>query len=263
MLHHISSALLESGDVNSFKQTIKIPANHDRIALVSACIPKSFYLVQAGYNTFQLDSSNIVVPIGNYTMNEFLEIVNGIVAPAWFGFSRLTGKMTLYDQVHTTLSFPEHSSMLNIMGFQHKQLSYQIIDGMITSTRVCCFEPISSVYICSDLISDPCGKYANMLYPIFIQGVGEFEFVVFQNPSVQDCAKTLALPKSDSDTLNSITCSWFLLDEHGRSLELNSIDWTIIIKTWQHEPIYKLFRNFVNFQVAKEQALQISQELKR
>ena len=55
--------------------------NYDRIVVLQACIPKSYYLIQEGYNSFVLGeqdltmintASTITIPPGNYSKNGFI-----------------------------------------------------------------------------------------------------------------------------------------------------------------------------------------------
>ena len=78
---------------------------YNRIILNNAIIPKSFYLIRDGYNTFTLIENaipiNITIPIGNYTLNEFLTQIQALLDDHTFiqftyvmTFSKRLGKFT-------------------------------------------------------------------------------------------------------------------------------------------------------------------------
>ena len=81
-----------SGTTNNFTINIPMPTdNHyNRILVNSAVIPKSFYLIRDGYNTFTLKEGtnlwSITIPIGNYTLTEFTTSIQAywIYWSEWF-----------------------------------------------------------------------------------------------------------------------------------------------------------------------------------
>ena len=104
---YINSGNQLSTTSNSFSQFIQVPSNeqYDRIVVTQANIPISYYVIQAGYNTFQLiepghAAVTLTVPPGNYTALSFASVLPGILnAGSPSGF---TYKMTFPNNITQT-----------------------------------------------------------------------------------------------------------------------------------------------------------------
>ena len=76
-IFYINSNNRSSGTNENFSYILDIDRNfnYDRVLLLDATIPKSFYNVQTGFNTFTISEDNITrsitLPIGNYNRNSF------------------------------------------------------------------------------------------------------------------------------------------------------------------------------------------------
>ena len=73
----IDSALRLNGTSSSFQFKIDLPNQntYNRVILLTAVIPKSYYMVSVGNNTFQINENNVLqtvtIPVGNYTLSAF------------------------------------------------------------------------------------------------------------------------------------------------------------------------------------------------
>lgn len=74
-IYYINSGNQLSSLISYFTVPIEIPNGYDRITVLGAQIPISFYLVQQGYNTFTLTENGtsvvISITIGSYNANSF------------------------------------------------------------------------------------------------------------------------------------------------------------------------------------------------
>lgn len=246
MLHHISSYQREDGDINNFRQSIKIPANHNRVSLVSCSIPKSYYLIMDGHNTFLLDTVQYTLTPGNYSVRTFATAINSLIAPAHLSFSDITAKFTLVDSVHTSLSFPEDSQVAGVWGFPPGSTN-TITATKLVSTQVCNFQSVSTIYITSSLVADKVQRFSEILFTLPVSGTSDWSFISFDNPCVLETAKFTTLPTTDNTTLLNLPVHFSLLDEDGYRIDTNGIEWNMTIRTWTHEPLYDLMKKYVTF----------------
>src|SRR5665647_1597299 len=71
---YVDSRQRLSGTDSNFTYALNLPADeeYDRVVVLNALIPKSYYLVQTGKNTFQLiegtSTVTITVPVGDYVL---------------------------------------------------------------------------------------------------------------------------------------------------------------------------------------------------
>lgn len=247
MLHHISSYQREDGDINNFRQTIKIPANHNRISLVSCSIPKSYYLIMDGHNTFLLDTVQYTLTPGNYSVKTFTTAINALISPASIAFSEITAKFTLTSTTRSVLSFPPDSQVAGVWGFAPGSVN-SIVATKLTSTQVCNFQSVSTIYITSSLVADKVQRFSEILFTLPVSGSSDWSFISFDNPCVIETAKFCSLASAgDNTSLLNLPVHFSLLDEDGYHIDTNGIDWTMTIRTWTHEPLYDLMKRFVAF----------------
>ena len=78
---YVNSADRLSGTSDNFTYNINLPSDKkfNKVVVLDALIPKSYWLVQNGYNTFQLTengvTATVTLPVGNYNLNSFKTVV--------------------------------------------------------------------------------------------------------------------------------------------------------------------------------------------
>src|SRR5574338_141074 len=93
-LFYINTADKISGtDASNFQIQIPIPPHETftHVCVLEANIPKSYYLVQSGFNTFTLRengvNSTITIPAGNYSLSSFATVLatqlNATTSQGW------------------------------------------------------------------------------------------------------------------------------------------------------------------------------------
>ena len=239
---------ITSGDqlhenVNTFTFPIQLDTTkeYDRVTLMQANIPISYYVIQAGFNTFNLIENGTVVtitiPQGNYNANSFASIIGGLMTasspnshvytityPNSFT-STQTGKFTYSVNTITgviQLQFPLNSPINVQFGFD-MGMTYTFTPGISTSTLVSTdvinFIPENTVFIHSNLVQDENGS--DILQEIFSSNSSPFQNLVFLNPMPQEFSKKLS-----SNTIQLATLS--ITDEYGIPIYLNGLD--VLIK---------------------------------
>jgi hypothetical protein len=247
-LHYINSRTRESGVSGQFTHKIKLPTNHDTISLISCSIPKSWYLIpNTNENFFYLGATKISLPVGNYTVNTFLETVNNLIAPSLIVFSATTGKFTITSSAGS-ISFPADSRINQLFGFA--QGSTTNFAGTIISPSIVNFQSINTLYICLDIVRDNSYGIANCLYSLPVTNTVDYSYVTFQNSSVVDTSKHLSIPKSNSDAVLDLKVS--ILDEELQIVDLNGVDMTLTFKTWEFRDFYRVQKALLDLTIARE-----------
>jgi hypothetical protein len=188
--HIVDSSDRISGSSNNF--TIKIPMpnenNYNRIILNSAVIPKSFYLIRETYNTFTIKEGGstytISIPIGNYTLNEFLaQIRLLLVAPLNFTytmiFTKRTGKFTfsVTGNAGVQPQFIFTTNVFEPLGFDKNSTNVFVGDSL-TSTNIINLNPNEMVYICTDLVNNAENQ---ILEAIPMCNIPDYSYQYYQN----------------------------------------------------------------------------------
>ena len=160
-IEYIDSDFASSGTSSNFSYQIIIPHNYNRCCVLSANIPKSFYLVDAPYNTFDLTvngiSQSYTFPIGNYSQitffSQFLTLVNTGGVVFTYQISSLTNMVTITATGGTfnSISFSNLSSLYRQFGFSFNSTNNATANSLITS-KIGIFQLSNVVFLRSDLI---------------------------------------------------------------------------------------------------------------
>jgi hypothetical protein len=248
-LHYINSRTRESGISGQFVHKIKLPTNHDTISLISCSIPKSWYLIpNTEENFFFLGTTKISIPVGNYTVNTFVETINTLIAPSTATFSALTGKLTIVSSA-TSISFPANSRINQLFGFAQGSVN-NFVGGQISSDSIVNFQSVNTLYICLDIVRDNSYGIANCLFALPITNAVDYSYLTFQNTSVNETSKHLTIPKSNSDAVLDVKIS--ILDEELQPVDLNGIDMTLTFKTWEYRDFYRVQKALLDLNIARE-----------
>jgi len=90
----------------SFQLDMPIGNNYDKVVLMQALIPKSYYAITDGYNTFTLQegitTATITMPEGNYTKTTFATVLTTLLNNA----SISMGNNFTYTISYPTISQP-------------------------------------------------------------------------------------------------------------------------------------------------------------
>ena len=104
-IFYINSSMRTAGESGNFSYQVQLPpnSNFDRVCVLQANIPISYYIVPAAFNTLTLVEGpahiTITVPPGNYTANTFASAVATLLTSSSLNtwvynivLSTLTGK---------------------------------------------------------------------------------------------------------------------------------------------------------------------------
>lgn len=224
----------ESSTSSSFSYILYLPQDATHVSVMQATIPKSYYLVQAGSNTFTLkhgvSTYEITVPIGNYSMRKFKTTLTTLLnAASAFVYtivypgtddSAETGKFVYTVSgnagVQPEFIFPSTSTLYRQMGFEEESTNAFVADT-ITSTNVLDFDLVSAIYILSDICEAGPNQQqsSSVLQEIFAQNTVTYARIGFLNP----CPELTAKPLMKDRTVFTFS----ICDNDSRPLNLNGL----------------------------------------
>jgi hypothetical protein len=243
----------------------------DSVALVQASIPKSFYNMPSGYNTFTLEenmtSVTVTIPPGNYTRISLQSVLSSLLtdaSPNGLTYTVSYPASTVADTFHYTitvnstvitclLSFSS-SSPFRQLGFE-SDATYAFIPGLISST----LESVNAInlsyilraFIKSNIVSNATDGILEEL----------LQFGSFPSSSVmsfQQVSFDLNSRVFNPDNKNSWTFA--LVDAFGVEIDLNGIPWAFSLVLYQRNATHEIHKK--DLLISNEERLfKIQQEL--
>ena len=201
--------------------------DYDSVVVLQAYIPKSYYLIENGMNTFNLIEDGITaiitMPQGNYSRGQFRYILNNklnqmsphnikytITSPS--ATDPETGLFTYTKDSNLPVQFVFTNFIHDQMGFD----ANTVVDfgNTLVSTKVVNFNKHDCVYIQSNICVNNNNK--SILQEVLTSGVEPFASIKFSNTSPIIFAKKMANSKSN-------IFSFFLTNEDDNPLDLHGL----------------------------------------
>jgi len=248
---YVDSGNLLDEKTNIFNTYLEIPDNesYEKITLLQASIPLSYYMVQTGFNTFTLQEGGssviLTVPPGNYNINSFcVEIATLMTANSPNNYTYTanysnsfsavsTGKIT-YGVSNTINTISIIISPDNPLGEQFgfdKDSTNTFVGGVLESTNVVKFICEDTIFIhCSLVESYGTGNFSDVLQEVFNNNSIPFSNLVYTNPNPYQTSKKLATTKSK-------TATFTFTNEAGQPIFLNGLNVTLSLLLYK-EPEY-------------------------
>jgi hypothetical protein len=233
-LFYLKTSDRTSGDdASNFKLALDIPTHetYTYACVEAANIPKSYYLIQAGYNTFTLVelgvNITITIPPGNYNTISFMPIVSGLLTAAsqngWVYSMSMPNRTTQPDTMKFTYvvagahtpSFIVGSHVYEQLGFS-KNSTVTFVGGTLVSSCVVKFQSEDTLYLHSDMVVD------GVLQEVYTSGSPDGSIISYKCMSWELMAKRMS---AGSGNLFSFT----LTDEFGTVMNLNGLDWNMTL----------------------------------
>jgi len=226
--HIVDSSDRVSGSTNNFIINIPMPNDNEynRIILNSAIIPKSFYLIRDGYNTFILKEGinlwTVSIPIGNYTLTEFTTQIQALLDDHTFiqftyvmTFSKRLGKFTwiISNNSGVQPSFIFTTNVFEPMGFD-KNTTNTAVGNVLTSTNIINLNPNEMIYVCSDLVNN---SENQILEAIPMSNIPDYSYQYYQNTSTHTI-KELTNNRNQTFTFQIKDSFHRLLDLNGKNI---------------------------------------------
>lgn len=256
---HINSAFRNKGTDSDFEIKIPLTKNNrfTHVGVLSVSIPKSYYLIPDGENTFIIRENEvdytITIPPGNYSITSLLYVLNNLFTEdtshyhVTFPDSKTeaqTGKLSFsHNNAHHESSFIFGNNHLpEVLGFARGSTNPFIIIGntsTLTSTNVCNFQRESTIFLHSNLASN--NGQDDILLELFSSGSPDLSNINFENRgNLEEHSKMLKNGLSDS-------FRFYLTDEYRQGIELNGINMLITLCFYEKENINRLLTGFIKF----------------
>ncbi len=263
-IFHINTTERASGTTSNCTVSIDLPRSEtfDRVAVLSAVIPRSYYLVQAPNNTMILLENGIQTTItideGNYSYSSFKTYLqarlNALTTQGWIytittpnsATQPTTGKYTFNvtmpaeSKTQPSFIFPQSTKIHEQMGFERGQ-TYPFVGNTLRSANVVKFILEDALYIHSDLVT---GGQEDILQEVFTTGTSDFGSIYFQNRTPLEYSKPLGTSKNNAFKL-------ILTDEDGININLNGLNMVLTILIYKSEDINEMQKEFIKYQLMK------------
>lgn len=253
-IYYINSLKALSGSSSNFSYKVQIPAESkfDRVCVLGANIPISYYNIQAGYNhmsVIELGVSRVITMVsGNYSASTFATVLAALLTSSsllgWVytvafpnGFSTAnTGKFTFTVSSNTgqpSFQF-DATSIYEQMGFNIG--TYTMSSNQIVSPNVVGFMPESNILIHSDIVDGD----DDILQEVFNGNNPPLSNVIYQ------CADTIGYSRTLRTNQSSVY-HFSITDEHNNQLELNGRNLLISLILFKKDDWSSKFREFMKF----------------
>lgn len=258
---YVNSRNRASGTDSNFTYNIQMPDdnhNFDRVVLINALIPKSFYLIQEGYNVFELKENaatvTITVPSGCYLLGSFQNKIGALLTaaspngltytvtyPSQAGAD--TGKFT-YTQnnalISSSLIF--NGTLFEPFGFLPNSIN--AFNGTtLISTTVIKMQAEDRLLIHSDIVNNPGGD--DILVSINSTSNINFSSIVYTEVAPEFASKVL-----NSDKIS--TYRFTLTDENSQLIDTNGLNINFTLMFYKKDRIYEQLRDFMKMLIDKK-----------
>jgi hypothetical protein len=260
-LYYINSRNKNGGTHSNMSYSLDLRGiKANRVVVMQANIPKSYYMVQQNLNTFTLIENDVditvTIPEGNYNRTNFKStlqsLLNGatlntftyaVSVPLSSGSD--TGKYTFTVSNNgvsqPSLSFSNSNNMYELMGFNGPSINIFIANALV-STNVIKLQKEDTLFIRSDIVS---GHSNGILQDLNAINSVDFDNIVFQNYNPFIYAKPL------NGSLSNVF-SFQIVNEDGNEMNLNGNNWTMTICIFQENELYKLLKTYIDYRLIKK-----------
>ena len=254
-----------SGDESNFTYQLSLPLlPFDRVCITEALIPISYYLIDNNHNFMILDEDGaqvtITVPVGNYSVNSFINIVTALMttaSPNGYRYSGTypnsflepqTGKITftVTDNGIIQPSFIFTNHLCVQFGFNiHTTNTFS--NNTLVSTNCVSFVPTPTVYIHSDIVSPDHFNDSNVLGVLDSANSIPMQNLVFHSTQIDMDSVTFNSSK------NSSIFSFTICNADGEIIDLNGLPVRFKLLVYKKANIMNLLSKFFQYQILKDE----------
>lgn len=225
----------------------------DHICVLQANIPKSYYLIQSGENTFQLREGVLTATVtvtpatyGRTTLASIVTTALNNASPNHYTYAITytnptttgdTGKYTFTVTgnagVQPSFVFTDNN-IYEVLGFEASSTNAFTASSLV-STNVIKLQKEDSIFIHSDICTN---GNDNVLQEIYASNDSDFSNIVFQTPDTEAYSKRLI------SNQNNVFRFW-LLNEDKEAMNLNGQNWTMTLMAYKtDERLYDFVRSY-------------------
>jgi hypothetical protein len=250
-----------SGTNQDFTYQFQIPQsdNYDRVVVLAASIPNTFYVVLEGYNSFTLRENGvdtlITITPGNYTAKLFSTLIPSLMNAAspnhWVYSMSLPNQTTTVSTGKYTFTVTGNSSQPAIIctANVNEQLGFQVnstntfVANTLTSTNTVNFSGEAAVYIHSDIADN---GDSDVLQEIFVGNASALSYITYQCTSPELYSKALMNNKSN-------VFHFSITDERNRLLDLHGVDMLLTLCLFKRDNTNELIRRYIKYKVQADE----------
>jgi len=238
MIHYISSDDDSSGSSSRWRSTMNIPTNHNRMGLMAACIPKSFYVLDSTSAYIQIGATTYPLNPGNYSAATLKTELNRACTPHVFTFNTTTAKFTVTSTGSTSITCAAH--MARLTGFPVGTTAYTT---SYEAPHVCNVTRSNQIYVNCDIVSDSSNVFGNCLHTFYMNDNNDMSFFSYDNPNTMLCGKQLVtyVPLSTPQLIPTMV-TFVVCDVLETLINFNGPGIELIVRTWKDEPLYDLLQ---------------------
>ncbi len=266
---YINSRERLAGTDSNFTYNIAFPPDRKftHVVCLDALIPKSYYLVQDGFNFFQLQEGNtivtITVPIGSYTLQTWINQVTSLLTTnspnSWIytvTYPAITssilpdiGKLTYTVSGNTSqpsFIFDSHCVLFEQFGF-FRNTTNTFVGNTLISTCVIKLQSEDRLVIHSNCVANP----NNDDILVSINSTTSINY--------SSISYVCVAPEYNSKVLNSQnnnTYSFQLTDENGNEQNLNGLNLNMTVVFFKLANIYELIQNIMRLSLPDQKLIE-------
>lgn len=256
---HINSAFRQSGSDSDFIISIPLKKNNKftHVAIIDISVPKSYYLIGQGENTFVVRENEVdyivTIPIGNYNITSFIYVLNNLFQhtaglnhySVSFPDSKTeaqTGKMTFThtNTQHNSEFIFGNNHLPEVMGFARGSSNSFVIGqttSTLVSTNIANFQRESTLFVHSNLASN---SEDDILIELFASGNPDLSNINLTNGDLEEHSKEFIGSQSNS-------FHFYITDEYRQGLNLNGINMLITLCFYEKNEISSLMTGFIKY----------------
>jgi hypothetical protein len=254
-IFYINSHNKQEGTDSDFTYKINIdPDNkYDRVALLDCSIPKSYYLIQSGRNTFTLiegiNTITITLTAGNYTrlsLKTTLQTILNSSTMSSFIYTVTYSSSPSYDNGKFIFTVTNNSGTQPLFIFSdylYEQLGFNknstntFTTNVLNSTNVINLQLESTLFLHSDLCID---RGNDILHNIIVSGNSDYSNVVYFNNNVDIYSKKI-------NHNNSNVYYFRLTNEDNELINLNGLNIVFTIMLYKSNQINDLIKGYIKY----------------
>ena len=235
-IYYISSERRLAGTNSNFSYELKIPLGYSptHVCLLSCQIPKSFYSISSGNNTFELieDEKRVFITLspGNYKLRVFVSVLEdklNALSPSGFTYTVsypsyndvddgklrfvVTGNNTTQPAIRII-----GSELHMALGFDKESVNY-FEDDFLQSKNVINLQKPGNLYIISDICTD---NESNILESIYGSSYQDYSMITYEVFDVIANAKKISHTKSNVYNFQLVDSSFLPIDLNGQHMNL-------------------------------------------
>ena len=240
MISHINSKNRENFNnttSSSFEIVLNKPNNANRVCLTQISIPKSFYLINTNKNILYLDSNPVSIDIGNYSVND---MVASLSSHMTCSINYKTGKLSFASSSHTTLELKQDGTDLS----QALGLDMGTHTFPFSSQRVVNFQPISIIYLNSNLVNSQTTTFTNqILSKLFVGSNSTFSNFSYVNPIPLQTAVRIEQEPNPNKNIGVVKASFSIYDQDLELINLNNQDFEFDLYFFEEQNLYSILND--------------------